>query len=260
MYTFDLLHNLYEPLQPDVRESFLRADGSELNGDPSKMQALHSSSALGVNVFQYWHRINEVSAIAAACGFCKEGSTTPQKIVFEDKYPIDSRFRFAPNIDIVFHNTDSSQVKRFAVECKFSEAYGSQGHDGLKEQYLNLSDIWNDLPNTHGLAKRLRSAEKGPTAPDPWFTYLHAAQLIKHILGLKTKFGKDGFRLLYLWYDVPGEEGQSHRKEIETFSDIVQEDSVKFHSITYQELIIKLADRHRLNHSGYVEYLTARYL
>jgi hypothetical protein len=50
--------NLFEPLLSEVKGNFEEADGGELSGKPCKMQAVHSSSALGVNIFQYWKRIN----------------------------------------------------------------------------------------------------------------------------------------------------------------------------------------------------------
>jgi hypothetical protein len=255
-YTSEINQNLFEPLKDTVRERFLQGEGNEIVGTPDnagKMQALHSSSALSVNVFQYWQKINKVLSIAAACGFCREGNNTSQRVVFEDKYPIDARFRFAPNIDVVFHNSDASRIKRFAVECKFSESYGSQGHSGLKPQYMGLKEVWKDIPNTYKLAQSISPNDKQ-------FSYLHPAQLIKHILGLKAGFGKDGFRLLYLWYDVPGDEGTVHRKEIEMFSVVVKVDGLKFHAMTYQELIIGLSNKYRQQHDAYVRYLTERYL
>ena len=86
------------------------------------------------------------------------------------------------------------------------------------------------------------------------------AQLIKHILGLKTGFDKAGFKLMYLWYDVPGKEGVVHRDEIERFSEIARSDSVSFHSLSYQELIIGLSTEFRQGHEKYIKYLTERYL
>jgi hypothetical protein len=67
VYTKDLDDNLFQPLLPDVRKSFSEGDGGELGfaGFPGKMQAIHSSSALGVNVFQYWKSISAVPVIAA---------------------------------------------------------------------------------------------------------------------------------------------------------------------------------------------------
>lgn len=74
-YTINLDYNLFQPLLPNFRTSFAAGDGNELgsSGLPGKMQAIHSSSALGVNVFQYWKSIPAVPMIAAACGLCKRG-------------------------------------------------------------------------------------------------------------------------------------------------------------------------------------------
>lgn len=252
-YTPELNQNLFEPLERTVRKSFLKADGNEIIGSPAKMQAVHSSSALSVNMFQYWQKIKQVPGIAAACGFCRKGNNVSQKIVFEDKYPIDNKFRFSPNIDVVFHNWDSSKYRRFAVECKFSEAYGSRGHSGLKPEYISLGRLWVDIPGIYELAKSL-------CPNDNKFTYLHAAQLIKHILGLKEKFGKEGFRLLYLWYDVLGGEGVIHRNEIKAFSEIVRADAVRFHAMSHQELIARLSEGYRQKHDRYINYITERYL
>ena len=255
-YTSEINQNLFEPLMHDVRECFKKGDGGEINGSqdsPAKMQAVHSSSALGVNIFHYWQKIDQVPLIAAACGFCRKGNNVSKKIVFEDKYPIDNKFRFAPNIDVVIHNSESSKFNRFAIECKFSEAYTSQGHLGIKPQYIGLDEIWKDIPNIYDLAKSI-------CPDDNKFFYLHPAQLVKHILGLKKAFGKEGFRLLYLWYDVLGEEGAIHRKEIEAFSEVTRSDGVKFHALSYQELIAKLSNEYRSRHEKYVKYISDRYL
>ena len=78
-YVRRLDENLFQPLLPDVLDAFSRGDGNELGslGSPGKMQAVHSSSALGVNVFQYWASVSEVPVIAAACGLCRRGSIAP---------------------------------------------------------------------------------------------------------------------------------------------------------------------------------------
>jgi len=255
-YTRALDENLFEPLEPKVRECFELADGSEIKESeesPAKMQAVHSSSALGVNIFQYWQRIGQVSAIAAACGFCPEGDNISQEIVFEEKCRIDEKFSIPPNIDVVIHNSDRADIRVFAIECKFSEAYTNRRHSGMKEKYLDLEEIWQEIPCIHRLAKSL-------CPEDTEFRYLHAAQLIKHILGLKEKFGKDGFRLMYLWYDVLGDEGAVHRKEVEGFSERVRSDGIKFHALTYQELIARLSEQCRSGHPKYIQYISQRYL
>lgn len=254
-YTCELNHNLYQPLLPDVRESFASGDGGELGSTefPGKMQAVHSSSALGVNVFQYWKSIGAVDVIAAQCGFCRVGSQVSCDIHFEEKYPISDTFGYHPNIDVVIHNTTSAKIKRFGVECKFSEAYGAHKHGGLKAKYLGLDGLWADIPN-------LQSFSTYISPDDNEFEHLHPAQLVKHILGLKRQFGKAGFRLLYLWYDVLGSQGKRHRDEVSKFTEVTKTDGIKFHSLTYQELIVNLEKNVRREHPDYIRYLSERYL
>ncbi|MCK4240596.1 MAG: hypothetical protein KAX30_03165 [Candidatus Atribacteria bacterium] len=63
-YTQKLNDNLFKPLMIEVRNNFTQADGGELTRNPCKMQAVHSSSALSVNIFQYWKKVKQVPAIA----------------------------------------------------------------------------------------------------------------------------------------------------------------------------------------------------
>lgn len=60
-YNQNLDDNLFEPLLQDIENNFTQGNGGELIGDPypCKMQAVHPSSALSVNIFQYWKRINK---------------------------------------------------------------------------------------------------------------------------------------------------------------------------------------------------------
>ena len=253
-YTTALNENLFLPMNSTVKRAFDEGDGKELNqqdGFPAKMQALHSSSALAVNVFQYWMTKN-ISIIASACGLCRRDNTSPKSISFEKKFVINDEFQFSPNIDVVIENSNNFNFKVFAIECKFTEPYSTMGHTGLKEKYISLESIWNDIPNIYQLAQRI-----SPNDND--FSYLHPAQLIKHILGLKRKYGRNGFRLLYLWYDTFGEDGFRHKEEIERFTKICKEDGVKFHSISYQELILRLRKDCLDKHIEYINYLSNRY-
>ncbi len=233
----------------------MSGNGQEVLGSPenlAKMQALHSSSALGVNIFQYWQKRGLIKEIASACGFCNRNSNYSESIVFEDKYRINTKFVIPPNIDVVFRNNGSSPYKLFAVECKFSEAYGGRTHGGLKSKYLDDKDLWTDLRALNRLGGETNLDNKR-------YSYLDAAQLIKHILGLKACVGSKEFKLLYLWYDVLGNEGASHRAEVVDFTEIVKSDGIKFHAMTYQELINILDRRHRTEHPEYIKYLTERY-
>jgi hypothetical protein len=255
-YTKTLDQNLFEPLEEITRYQFTKGDGNEIRGtleSPAKMQALHSSSALAVNVFQYWQKRGLANEIATACGFCNKGSRFNSKIDFERKYPIKTSYIVPPNIDVVLSSDEQENGKLFAIECKFSEAYSSMKHEGLKDKYLIENDLWLEFPNLLRLATRINPVDND-------FTYLHAAQLIKHILGLhKETDGKD-FKLLYLWYDALGYTGAKHREEIEIFSEYAKKDGIFFFSKSYQELIISLANDYREDHGKYVQYITERYL
>lgn len=252
-YTLKLEDNLFGPLEQSVREDFERGDGGELSGNPSKMCAIHSSSALGVNIFQYWLKINQIPTISAACGFCSKNNNISHDIKFEQKFPIDEEFKHSPNIDVVIKNTDESKFRVFAIECKFSEAYSSQGHAGLKQKYIKLKEIWDGMPHLYNFAKSI-------SPDDHKFYHLHPAQLVKHILGLTKTYGKGGYRLLYLWYDCLGHEGAKHRDEINEFAAILEKDGINFHALSYQELIIRLSTQCLNSHRNYINYISSRYL
>ena len=254
-YCEKLEDNLYLPLTDEVRKMIEAGDGGELKSSgkhKAKIFALHSSSAIGINIFQYWMD-KEISIIASACGFCKETTQISESIHFEEKFKIAGITGKSPNIDVVIKNKKDEKFKAFAIECKFTEAYRKEKQGGVAKKYLD-ADIWQDLPNLNQLAKDI-------SLEDQENKYLHRAQLIKHILGLNTKYkSKSAFKLLYLWYDVLGEDGAEHREEIEKFKKIAIADKINFISITYQELIIKLYQKHYDKHKDYIDYLASRYL
>jgi|TARA_Y100000294_G_scaffold85485_1_gene80041 hypothetical protein len=255
-YTKTLSHNLFEPLLAQTKIEIDGGDGGELKGSAThsaKMCAVHSSSAIGVNILQYWKNKN-VSDIAYVLGLCRKDNYSANELHFEQKFQISNKFQFSPNIDAIIENDDNSAIKIFGIECKFSEAYSSRTHPGLKERYISeIKEHWNNIPELFKLAKEISPNDKK-------YNHLHPAQLIKHILGLKRAFGKSGFRLLYLWYDVFGKEGYQHREEIKQFSDIAKSDNIKFHSISYQELIIKMKNELYSGNEKYINYMMDRYL
>jgi len=255
-YTKTLNDNLFEPLSLQTKAEINDGDGGELKGNTThsaKMCAVHSSSAIGVNIFQYWKN-KGASDIAYALGLCRKNNKSAKEIHFEQKFQISNQFRLSPNIDVVIKNNDKSNIKVFGIECKFSEAYSSRKHPGLKKKYIfDISEQWNDIPALFELAKEI-------SPNDAEYDHLHPAQLLKHILGLKKTYGKSGFRLLYLWYDVLGNEGYQHRQEIKQFSDIAKRDNVKFHSISYQELLMRMRNKLYAGNEDYLNYMIDRYL
>jgi len=73
-YTPTLDENLFEALSQESINQIESGDGGELSGDPAKMQAVHSSSALGINIFHYWIAIEDIPTIAYLCGFCRKST------------------------------------------------------------------------------------------------------------------------------------------------------------------------------------------
>ena len=275
-YLCNLADNLFEQLSKENSACYNSGDGNETKDSKTrlaKMKALHSSSAIVVNLFQYWQG-KDVCPILNTCkltsrtnktGYMIEniGSTSPQEIPiipsplnyeikFEEQFEIcedKSQFPHSPNIDVVI----STPLSDIAIESKFTEPYNSRTHEGLKPKYVENLSFWNRLSNLYELAKEI--------SPDNnKFQYLDAAQLIKHILGLKKSCHKKNFHLLYLWYDVIGKDGVEHRKEIEQFAEIAKSDNVKFSHITYQEVIMKLSKDFYDGNENYLNYITDRYL
>lgn len=247
LFTLTLDDNLFEPLGPEARGEFESGDGDELE---SKMNAVHSSSALAVNLFNYWRQRELFSEIAKAIRVPSTGITG---IRFEAQFPIHSKFSKAPNIDVVIEYAPFAVLKATAVECKFNEPFGGRGKRGLKPVYLNHDEFWTELPHLRAIAAQV-SPENNR------FVALDAPQLIKHCLGLKKAYGKRGFRLVYLYYDVLGPEGVRHSEEVAEFSKIMAGDGVTFQSLTYQDVILSLARNQRVGHEAFVDYLAERYL
>ena len=248
-----------QKLSAETDKNFKEGDGNETKDGETrlaKMKALHSSSALPVNVFQYWQE-KDASSILYACRLINRrpfnSDTLPNAVRFEQKFEIcDNKKDFPkkPNLDVVIeyeHNV-------YAIESKFTEPYNGKPK-GLRKVYISpqLDELWKGIPSLQDLAKEISPNNNG-------FNYLDAAQLLKHILGLKKQLGKSGFTLLFLWYDVIGNDGLEHRKDIEKFAEIAKKDNIKFRHITYQEVIINLSKDFYDGNEEYINYLTDRYL
>ena len=97
VYTTKLIDNLFMPLNEKSRQEIEGGDGGELKSkadSPAKMQALHSSSAIGINLFDYWREASDLSLLFSACGLLRAGKKLVGEIQFEQKFPIDSRFPY----------------------------------------------------------------------------------------------------------------------------------------------------------------------
>lgn len=259
-YVDDIALNIFnQKLSKETLQDFKKGDGNETKDTTSrlaKMKALHSSSALPVNVFQYWQE-KDVSPILSACKLINRrpfnSDTVPNAVRFEQKFEISKDkmlFPKTPNLDVVIEYNN----RVFAIESKFTESYNGKPK-GLRKAYTKdeSKSFWKGITNLEKLGNKI--------SPDNnKFKYLDAAQLLKHILGLKKAHNKSGFTLLYLWYDVIGKDGAAHREEIEQFTTIAKSDGVTFRHITYQEVIVKLSKEFYVGNEDYVDYLSERYL
>ena len=247
-YTKSVEDNIFNhELHPVTRKEYERGKGHELEGKRAHMKALHSSSALVVNVFDYWRRENRIQDIARCCG--AEGVISGME--FEKTHPIKGVGRTPPHLDVEFTGTIP-----MGIESKFTETYHRKTRRDNKDThlhvYLRRGDIWDGIPRVRALAESIIQQSGARTN----FEYLDVPQLIKHILGLKGSYG-GSFGLLYLWYKVNSPEANRHEEELARFSTSVK-DEINFRTMTYQDLF------HRIRHlpdvdSAYIEYLEQQY-
>ena len=242
----------------------------------AKMKAVFSSSAIVVNLFQYWQEKKDITPLLKALGF--EFKREIEKIIFESKNQITGMRGRPPHLDVII----TTNANNFAIESKFTEPYTEKRDKNSKErgknskiQHSYIADkkktLWENSPNLENLAQAIHSPNalieneeikeeiKELIKKLRKTNHLDASQLIKHILGLKSNY-KENFTLLYLWYNVPGTEGYEHRQEIEAFASIAKADGINFRHITYQEVIFYLKENHYAEHKDYINYLVERYL
>ena len=247
-YTKSVEDNVFNhELHPDTKKEYARGKGHELDGKRAHMKALYSSSALVVNVFDYWRRQNRIQDIASCCG--AEGIINGME--FEKTHPIKGAARTPPHLDIEFIGTIP-----MTIESKFTETYHRKTRRDNKDThlhvYLRYGDIWDGVPKVRALAESIVQQSGARTN----FEYLDVPQLIKHILGLKGSYGSS-FCLLYLWYKVKSDEANRHEEELARFSTSVNNE-INFRIMIYQDLFNKIRHLPDVD-SAYIEYLEQRY-
>jgi len=241
--------NLFQPLNESTKAAFETGSGSELQDTgsrPAKMKALHSSSALAVNFFDCWVG-TEAAQLRKVLGL----ETGVLSIVFEEQCPTGLG-GIPPNLDIALRLEDGHVV---GIESKFSEwlPRHSKGYEPFKPKYFaSESGLWAErgFPKAQVLAEQMRSK-------DIAFNHLNAAQLLKHALGLATRFGRD-ISLGYLYLDWPGPESELHSAEIDRFASLIDE-NMRFRVWTYNNLIKSLVSVSGVN-ERYTGYLVDRYI
>jgi hypothetical protein len=234
--------NLFIPFRTETEAEFGRGAGGELGspGAPGSMGSLRSSAALAVNVFDAWRgtKLAPLTELIAADRWA-------DRLRFEVTYPTGLR-GIPPHLDVVIDREGGIPV---AIESKFTEVY-SPAKNEFRPSYFEDPGLWDGMTRTRRLAEGIAAG----TEP---FETLGAAQLIKHLLGLKRQCGVGEFRLLYLWYEWPGEIAEAHHLELERFSEAI-DDELDFFALTYQRFFERFgADEEP--HPGYLGYLEDRY-
>jgi hypothetical protein len=242
--------NIFQGLSPGARKDFERGDGTELGkgGGRGKIQALHSSSALACNWFDYW-RGRDLQPLSRALGVPVCFST----LALEQKFPTGLG-GIGPNLDVLLWADETP----FAIESKFTEPYTkSKAKTYLKPKYFHDGrSLWTEkgLPGCQAVAEALRRGQHD-------FNVLDVAQLLKHMLALAFRFGHQ-WSLSCLWFEVPGSLADQHRQELTVFTATahIGTDAAHFSALTYQELFARMVPFVGQDDSEYIAYLQERYM
>ena len=242
-YVCNVEANLWKPLSAHAQDAFERGAGSELR---CHMRALHSSSALAANFFDYWTK-RDKAPLLSALGVDADGV---ESLDFEAPFATGLRGT-PPHIDVAIRLNSGCVV---AIECKFTEHLerSTEGKSEFSESYFPSSDgLWiqKGLPQCQTFAEKLHKNRYRFEFLDPW-------QLLKHALGLAKQLGSR-FSLYYLYYDHLGESSEAHKSEVACFADCVG-DEIRFRALTYQEVFDKLRASDQAD-SEYLDYLRCRY-
>ncbi len=230
--------------------AFQNADGGEMLDNayaPAKMRALHSSSALGFNVFSYWESQADLAPLLTAIDV--PGDTGV--LEFERKFPTGAGGT-PPNIDVVITTADGTLV---GIESKFTEWMTPKpGLEARLASYVsdNGSSYWSraGLPSADRIARALYDGREN-------YEYLDVPQLFKHALGLARQAAGAPWSLRYVYLGAPGAAGSDHAEEIARFSAELGEE-LRFSAITYQSLFASLAGAPTVD-ATYLAYLRDRY-
>ncbi|MGI9249607.1 MAG: PGN_0703 family putative restriction endonuclease [Pseudohongiellaceae bacterium] len=248
-YLASVSANLYQEMAASTKAAFGDGAGSELidtSKSPAKMKALHSSSALAVNFFDYW-----VNRDSGPLQQALQMDARIDSILFEKTYSTGFSL---PHLDVVIEDENKTIT---AFESKFTEWLTPLGKkEPFRDAYFeNQTKHWErvGLPECQRLARKMYDAYKSDERNV--FQHLDAPQLLKHALGLAKNLKT--FSLVYIYFAAPGTEADDHRDEIYKFISEV-DSRLNFESLTYQKVFNKLKVN-APDDSDYLDYLEERY-
>ena len=235
--------NLWRSLSDFSRAAFEKGSGSELK---HKMRALHSSSALAVNFFDYW-----TTAEPSTLMHLLKLDSPVSAIRFEAQHHTGLQGT-PPNLDVCLVLESGHTV---AIESKFTEWLTRKRFrdDPFKAKYFpSAQELWTSrgLPACQFLASDMQNRRE-------CFLHFDAPQMLKHALGLATQLGSR-FSLWYVYFDCECPESDIHKAEIRRFADRVGAE-IRFKALAYQELFRRLESAGSSIDREYISYLQRRY-
>jgi hypothetical protein len=248
-YTKSLENNLFAPLSVDSFKEFKAGDGKELEEVVNskvpypKIHALHSSSALCVNIFEYWRQKNNYDILESVLGI----NSKITEIHFEHQIKISKGAHKSSNLDVSIKCEDNTLI---AVEFKFSEPFDNENKknnslDDFKRKYPPPEDpIWKDFRDLAKFYISVKSDE---------YKFLDHIQLTKHLFALSRNAKK--YRLIYLYY--PSDCDNAFDAEIKNYQKNIRGNM--FTPISYTELINVFSENIGEKDKEYLEYHKNRY-
>jgi histidinol phosphatase-like PHP family hydrolase len=254
-YTFETDNNFFIPLSEESINEFKKSPGNELKEDKwsgkPKMNALHSSSALVINIFEHWKKIKKYTEIAVSLGIDSNGIKSMHYESIDENLECKFKtfFNTEPHPDVYFEYNDGSVV---SIECKYTEPFNKQSNleenkknSDFKELYVikgKGSEFEKRLPKLFSYSQKLFDINEICS-----YKYLDVKQLIKHILGMEATIeNRSKYKLLYLYYpslDIcfPSikEINDEYKKEILRFTNELDE-GIQFYSLTWYDLLRNL--------------------
>ncbi|HET8696745.1 MAG TPA: hypothetical protein VFO94_04630, partial [Gammaproteobacteria bacterium] len=243
-YLRDEAANFRVPLSARARAGLDR--GSERTPYPSRPArtwAPHSSAALVANVFDHWNG-RDLRPLLRALG----RSEPHAELTFEE--PLATGLEGDPPMADVALRFAGGAV--LAIESKFSEWLVRRPRNKAELKAKYFTRAWWELRGLPGCQSLANDIQRGARR----FKWLHAAQLLKHALGLATCAPHAG-ALCYVYYDWPTREAAEHRAEIERFAAAIDA-ALPFTALSYQTLFTRLCADPAVD-GAYLDYLRKRY-
>jgi hypothetical protein len=241
-YTDDFLKTLLTRVLPqDFEGDLTDGDGNELQ---TKFRAIHSSSGLAVNCFApFRHKIADL-ALQPGDSF--------DSLQFEGKCPTGLIRGKSPNLDVLL----SGPTGVVGIESKLSEYLGIHSAEFSPAYAQQICDARRE----GGYYREMLRLIDAPKS----YTYLDAAQLIKHAFGLAHTYRDRPVSLLYLFWEPANPEASpifaAHRAEIAEFAKRVAGSTPNFSAMSYPELWRRLEDAGPEWLQAHIDELRARYL